>query len=180
MLSKIGVWLAQEPTIHSADAIVVLGNNRDRLHYGIHLYHQGLAPALWHTGAPPEPIPKTSFAQFALQRATKEGVPETAIHLLQTDSTWQDGQEIAAYARQVQAQRLLIVTEWYHSRRALSVIHRHVRKTGIEVYYAPATETAYSPTDWWKTGAGRKAVGGELLKIGYYGLRYRVFPWYSP
>lgn len=176
-LSWIGHWLAQPPCADRADAIVVLSGSRQRILRGISLYEQGLAPELWHTGNVIYPWRTKSKAQFAAEFAIERGVPAEAIHLLATTSTWEDGQEIAALAKERHMQSVLVVTDWSHSRRALCVIKQQLADSGIAIYYAPPTDSPYGPENWWQHKAGRVVVLRELIKIGFYWMRYGVAPW---
>ena len=107
-----GHWLEQPARVQRADAIVVLGGNVERIHQAISLYHQGLAPELWHTGDIPAAGESGSLTRRAARIAVEQGVPPQAIHLLSTTSTWQDGQQVVALARERQAKRILVVTDW--------------------------------------------------------------------
>ena len=177
-LPKVGHWLACTSHIEPADAIVVLaGGNPRRILRAITLYKQGLASELWHTGnvwAPDKIIPP---AQSGAQLAIERGVPDEAIHLLATSNTWEDSQEIAVLAKQRQVQSILVVTDWWHSRRALCAIKKQLAGSGIAIYCASSTDPSYNPENWWRTRTG--LVGGleELGKIGFYWVRYGVVPW---
>lgn len=175
---RVGQWLAYTLHIERADAIVVLaGGNPGRIMRAITLYKQGLAPELWHTGnvwAPDKIMPP---AQSGAQLAIEHGVPAEAIHLLATTNTWGDSQEIAVLAKERQVQSILIVTDWWHSRRALCAIKKQLAGSGIAVYYAPPTDPPYSPENWWHHKRGRITVFQELGKIGFYWVRYGVAPW---
>lgn len=172
-LPGIGHWLAQSPHVAQADAIVVLGGTSQRIQQGIILYKQNLAPEVWHTGD----VASCPSAQRAAQLAIERGVPAEAIHLLATTNTWEDGQEIAALAKERRLQSILVVTDWPHSRRALCVIKQQLADSGIAIYYAPPTDSPYGPENWWQHRASRAVVLKELIKIGFYWMRYGVAPW---
>jgi uncharacterized SAM-binding protein YcdF (DUF218 family) len=173
----IGHWLAQPPRVNPADAIVVLGASNSRTLHSITLYRQGLAPEIWHTGDCLCSGETISSAQSAAQFSIERGVPAEAIRLLATDSTWEDGQEIVALAKERQVQSILVVTDWTHSRRALCTIKKHLAGSGIAIYYAPLTDSFYGPENWWQHRHGRVVVFKELAKIGPYWVRYGVAPW---
>lgn len=178
-LPAIGNWLVRPSQLNQADAIVVLsGGGPERLTHGITLYQQDLAPELWYTGDAPIPT-MTSFTdgQFARQFAIEQGVPAEAIHLLETTSTREDGQQIAAAVRQRGLRRLLIVTNWYHSRRALCVVRQQLADSGVTVYYDPPPALTYGPDNWWQQENGLVAVINELIKFGFYWWQYGLVPW---
>jgi len=180
-LPLIGLWLAQPTCIDKADAIVVLsGGGPSRLTRGIALYKQGLAPELWYTGdVPVEKMTRFTDGRLARQFALADGVPEDAIHLLATTSTWEDGLEIAKLAGNRQIRSILVVTSWYHSRRGLSVIRHHLGRSRVVVYFSASDNLSCGPENWWQKEAGLVAVVNELIKFGYYWWRYGLFPWHS-
>ncbi len=174
-LPALGGLLALEGRPAHADAIVVLGGGfplRDQ--HAIDLYREGWAREIWRTGD----LPGGSVVlQKARRLALQQGVPETAFVPVATDSTWADGREIARMAQERHAQRLLIVTEWPHSRRAMCVINRHLAGTGVVAFYDGPRHPPYTPVNWWRDPEGRRIVSGEMLKTIYYLLRFGVTPW---
>lgn len=178
-LPGIGYWLAVSPQARPADAIVVLGGGGpQRQTHGISLYKKGLAPELWYTGDGAFAA-RTTFteAQFAYQFALAEGIPAEAVHLLKTTSTWEDGRQIATTVHQKGLRRLLIVTNWSHSRRALCVIRQHLAGSGVSVYYDPPPVWSSRPDNWWQHEGGLVEVINELIKFGFYWWRHGLAPW---
>lgn len=151
---------------------MVLGGGSGRYDYGTELYLQGLAPELWITGDNVVPPGSTSRAWQMARKAEQAGVPERAIHVLATTSTWEDGREVAALARSRGLHSLLVVTSWYHSRRALCVLRQHLEGSGVTIAYAAAPEAGDAPAGWWRDERQRKAVTEDLGKLAGYALRY--------
>lgn len=144
---------------------------------GIELYRQGLAPQLWYTGDVPFPqMANFTDGQLARRFAIDQGVPPEKIRLLPTTSTWEDGQAIATAMNRNGTRRILVVTTWYHSRRALCVIQRQLMGTGIVVYYSAPPSVPYGPENWWQKEEGLVAVSNELLKFGLYWWKYGLAP----
>jgi uncharacterized SAM-binding protein YcdF (DUF218 family) len=172
----VGRWLFFPSDQQRADAIVVLGGGHPtRVEQGIALYQRGLAPELWHTGDVPPPGAKLSQADRAATMAVERGLPPDAIYLLATSSTWEDGQAIAALARERGAGRLLVVTDWTHSRRAICTI-RQAADPSVEVSYAPPPLAEYGPGTWWLSPSGIWALRRELPAIMFYWLQYDINP----
>lgn len=169
-LAAIGHWLTYRSNAQSADVIAVYGGARERTMHGIDLYRRGLAPQLWHTG-------------YAAQRASTIGLllnvdlPQETIHYLPSDSTWEDGQAIVTVAKQRHVKHILVVTSWFHSRRAICTIKRQLAGSGIKVSYDAPPASRGGPNDWWKHRLSRRQVLGELIKLPYYWLRYNVNFW---
>lgn len=177
--SSLGEWLVIKPNEYRVDAIVVLsGGGPKRLTHGIDLYKRGLAPQLWYTGnAPAEGMTTFTDAQLARKFAIEQGVPEQAISLLSTTSTWEDGREIAAKVSREHVHSVLLVTDWYHSRRALCVARHQLTGTGASLYYSPSTDPTYGPDGWWYSEEEFLAVNNELIKSALYRLKYDLTPW---
>ncbi|MCS6939100.1 MAG: YdcF family protein [Roseiflexus sp.] len=174
-LPAIGGLLALPGRPAPADAIVVLGGGfplRDQ--HAIDLYREGYAREIWRTGEMPG---GSLIVQKARRLAIDQGVPDSAFVPLITDSTWTDGREIARMARERKVERVLIVTDWPHSRRAMCVINRHLAGTGVVAIYDGPRNPPYTPANWWRDPEGRYIVPGELLKTLYYLLRFGVAPW---
>jgi UDP-N-acetylmuramyl pentapeptide phosphotransferase/UDP-N-acetylglucosamine-1-phosphate transferase len=104
-------------------------------------------------------------------------VPANAIRRLRTTSTWEDGQEIAQAVHETGVSRLLVVTNWYHGRRALGTVRRELADDDVEVLFSPPPPLTYGPHDWWRQENGLVAVVNEYIKIGFYWWHYGLAPW---
>lgn len=171
-LTAIGGWLAMPATLqlHPVDAIIVHGGNPTRTDYGITLYHHGLAPELWHTSY------ADRQALTTLVVVTQGGVPSQSFHYLATTSTWTDGTEIAATIRARKLHSVIIVTDWWHSRRALCSTEQQLQGYDVAISFEPSPSPA-GPLNWWKNAELRGDVGSELVKLMFYMLRYGMRPW---
>jgi uncharacterized SAM-binding protein YcdF (DUF218 family) len=172
-MPAVGEWLSYPPrdVPAKADAIIVYGGNRERTDYGLELYQQGVAPEVWRTGY-------ASFRNDITQQALHEGVPAEDFLWLETNSTWEDGAKIAATIQQRNVESVLLVTDWWHSRRALCTTQIHLGNHDVEVYYTPSpTRMADRPDNWWQQRRGWQHVMSELAKFGYYWPRYGMNPW---
>lgn len=171
-LPVIGWWLSRPatPVLQTADVIVVHGGNPDRRTYGIALYEHNLASKIWLTGySRMEP-----HIYYMVVNAS--GVPQQAYRYLDTTSTWSDGHEIAAAIRAQNVKQVIIVTDWWHSRRALCATEQQLGGYNVAIEFAPSPAPA-SPDNWWEDPATRQEVLSELVKIVYYAFRYRMNPW---
>jgi uncharacterized SAM-binding protein YcdF (DUF218 family) len=170
-LPVIGRWLARPatPNPRRADAIVVNGGTSARTLYGVELYRQGLAPELWHTGY-------ASGEARVTAMIAERGVPSQSFRYLATTSTWSDGTQIAAAIRDRKLRNVLIVTDWWHSRRALCATQQQLEGYDVAIAFEPAPALA-GPEDWWQDEEMRGNVVSELAKLGYYAVRYGMAPW---
>jgi len=169
-LPAIGHWLAYPAAAHPAEVIAVYGGAGDRTDHGINLYQHGLAPELWHTGYANR---RTSVVAHLLKRH----LPLDTVHFLPSHNTWEDGQAIATLAKQRHIQRILVVTSWYHSRRAMCAIKTQLAGSDVEVYYDVSPSHGSGPDNWWQSATSRRQVVNELAKLAYYGVRYGMVPW---
>jgi hypothetical protein len=159
---------------HNADAIAVHAGNLERLKYGVTLYQQGLAPEVWYTGDTEQ---YSRHIEQAQEIAAEGGIPANRFHLLATTSTWEDGREIARLAKERGIERLIIVTDWPHSRRAFCVDRHHFRGSNITLFYTTPPDPPFGPDTWRQHPAGRRVVLRELGKIMLYWLYYGLNPW---
>lgn len=183
---SIGYWLAipAEPKLQRAKAIIVNGGHPTRTLYGVELYRRNLAPKLWHTGYAKGEVWVTALVKWSdpqplfryLLLPSTPTIPHEAFHYLSTTSTWSDGTEIAATIRSQKLHRVIIVTDWWHSRRALCSTKQQLQGYAVEIEFAPAP-AAIGPDNWWQDAEMRKHVLSEWGKLGYYALRYGMNPW---
>ncbi len=172
-LPWLGEWLAIAPNPQHADAIVVLGGGPERADHAAALYTRGLSGEVWITGDDPVSTASSNTRRLA-ERAVAGGVPAQEIHLLVTTSTWEDGREIARFARERKLDSILVVTDWYHSRRAICVIHQQLGDAEVRVFYDPPPDPIYGPRNWWAYSYRRDAVLGEYFKLALYIVRYHL------
>jgi hypothetical protein len=174
-LSSVGYWLHTPTHIRPADVIVVHGGSQERFPYGIELYHQGLGSELWIAGLQTDAY--TDTVRAARDMAIASGIPPDSIYLLAATSTWEDGREIAGLARERKKTHLLVVTSWWHSRRALCNDYHHLRGSGVAVSFAAPPPYIARPDNWWRSRYGQERVLSELGKTAFYWFAYGLNPW---
>jgi uncharacterized SAM-binding protein YcdF (DUF218 family) len=86
----------------------------------------------------------------------------------QSTSTQENALFTAKILGEHQCKRVIIVTSWFHSRRALSCFRKYA--PDIEFISVPAPRTAA-----WKYE--RNYIAAEYAKILVYAVRYGIFPW---
>ncbi len=167
----IGNFLTPAPAVRPSDGIIVLGGEFPlRIERAIELYRHGIAPKIWMTGG-------GYSAPASVELARKMGVPAGVVGALQSNSTWEDAGVAAALASRENLHRLLVVTSWYHGRRALCVMKRRLQGSGVVVYYDAAPSWRYDQRRWWQYPGGWYWVTRETVASVYYWLRYGVAPW---
>ncbi|MEI8287863.1 MAG: YdcF family protein [Verrucomicrobiota bacterium] len=148
----------------TADAMVVLGGfTTERPQRAAELFQSGEAPKIILSGRGDGLVNR--------QRLRKLGVPENAVIVEdRSTSTFENAQFSIPLLRQMGGRRVIIVTSWYHSRRALATF-RHLAPD-LQFYSRPA---------WlgYETG-NRKLIRGymrlEYPKLLGYWLRHGICP----
>ncbi len=170
-------WLIVEDAGETADAIVVLGGEAyppNRTIHALNLYSQRRAPVVVFTGgALPGRPPETSSARVALRYALKHGLPaEVALVADTAQSTYDE----ATLARDLAARHgwrsLIIVTDPYHTRRAVRTFRAIIPDVQVTASVAPFLDPSSDPLSRgvrvWRYAAA------ELIKIAFYRLHYGI------
>ncbi len=172
---RLGHWLSVPESEQPSDALVVLsGSSLQRLPTAIRLYQQGVAPRLAITGYQGDPAAfPPDEAQLARDLAIGKGIPASAITLLRTSTTAEDARQIVSLAGQLGVRRVTVVSNWFHSRRAVCSVRQAAGGGGLDVQFV-AAPSPFSPDNWWQSSAGLLDVSSELAKLVYYSLRYQL------
>jgi uncharacterized SAM-binding protein YcdF (DUF218 family) len=150
----------------TAEVIVVLGGGQhERPERAAELYHQHAAPRILITGAGDDEI-----NHFILRQA---GVPASDIEVESNSLTTCENAEFTLkLLRAEHVHRVILVTSWYHSRRALKTFEHFA--PDLEFYSRPSY-FAFDRAEWTTRGNGRR-MRLEFLKLPGYWLRYGVNP----
>jgi uncharacterized SAM-binding protein YcdF (DUF218 family) len=149
-----------------ADALIVLGGGpEERPKRAAELYEAGAAPIILVSG--------TGDYDTSMKILKENGVPEAAIFGEPLSiSTLENAKFSIPLLREKGVRRVIIVTSWYHSRRAMACF-RHAAPD-IAFYSRPAYLT-YPRSEWsrLKTGAH---IRDEYIKLLGYWVCYGVSP----
>lgn len=149
-----------------ADAIVVLGGGSwERPIRAAELFQAGAAPRIIISGQ--------GDAGINQRLLVSKGVPPSAIQVEpNSTSTRQNAQFTIPLLRAAGAKRVILVTSWYHSRRAL----RCFRHYGPDlVFYSRPAYYAYARQDWERQGITRYLRNEYVKMLGYW-VVYGVCP----
>lgn len=149
-----------------ANAIVVMGGGQgERPERAAELFKSGEAPLIVCTG--------NGDAGYNAALLTNSGVPASAI-LLEPDShsTRENAKFTIALLRGRHLKSAIIVTTWYHSRRALACFEHYAPDLK---FYSRPSYFGYRRTDWKPRGIGRFVKAEYVKSLGYW-LRYGVCP----
>ena len=147
--------------LQSSDAIVVLGGEPVlRAEYAAHLATNGLAPLVIVSG--------DGDCETNRRVLARHGVATNHIELECASRTTQENALLTVrLLRERKCRRVILVTSWFHSRRALSSFRK----------YAPEIEFSSAPVARAKPRRYERGyVVSEYLKIIGYAIRYGIWP----
>jgi len=149
-----------------ADVLVVLGGGSIvRPQRAAELFKAGIAPKILVSG--------TGDNHLNVQCLEQNGVPANAITTeTYSVSTLENAKFSIALLRQMGAHRVILVTTWYHSRRALACF-RHLAPD--ITFYSRPSYFGYSREEWNRRGI-ESYVGIEFVKLAGYWVCYGVPP----
>lgn len=70
--------------------------------------------------------------------------------------------------------RVVVLTSWFHTRRAAKVFEKQLAGTGIAVEAMPASPGQFTPSDWWHSELGMIMVFEEYVKTALYYWRGQI------
>ena len=150
----------------TADVMVVLGGgSHDRPERAAELFKEGATPRILVSGL--------GDSKISRDYLIKSGVPSRLIQMEnQSRTTQQNAIDTIKLLRQEHARRVIIVTSWYHSRRALACFEHY--GPGIQFYSRPSY-LGYRRADWPRQNLARR-IYLEYPKLLGYWMCYGVSP----
>ncbi len=150
----------------SADVIVILGGgSHERPLRAAELFKQHAAPRIIITGEGDDEINR--------ELLIANGVPASVIEIENKSTTTQENAKFTIKLLRAEKIRSgILVTSWYHSRRALKTFAHYAPE--IEFYSRPSY-FAYATDEWKKLGINKR-MRLEFLKLPGYWIRYGVNP----
>jgi uncharacterized SAM-binding protein YcdF (DUF218 family) len=150
----------------SADVIIVLGGgSHERPERATELFKQHAAPRIILTGEGDDEINR----QILLRAA----IPAKVIQVENKSRTTEENAEFTIkILRAEKIRSAILVTSWYHSRRALKTFEHYAPE--IKFYSRPSY-FAIARADWKKLGINKR-MRLEFLKLPGYWIRYGVCP----
>lgn len=166
-----------EPPLRS-DLILLLGGDArmaGRAQHAASLYQRGFAPrvVVARSENPPAAFlglyPNDTDVNVGILRHA--GVPDSAILVITAPhgaaSTVDEGRLLAWYLRRHPAERVLLVTSEYHTRRARWAIRRGLDGLPVEIRVSGARDPRFYAGNWWRSEAGLLAYFEEYVKWGH-------------
>lgn len=163
VLYSAGAGLAVPERLLPADLILVLGGDGPpRAARAAALFQAGFAPRVLVSGQ--------GDCTGIRDALVVGGVPAASITLeCASSSTYENAAFSAPLLGRLRLRRVLLVTSWFHLRRALACFA--LAAPGVAWLPAPATPP---PSGFITTLASAGVVATEMPKLLWYALRYRV------
>jgi uncharacterized SAM-binding protein YcdF (DUF218 family) len=152
-----------------SDVIVVLGGgSHERPERAAELFRERVAPRIIVSGL--------GDCKINRRLLIEAGVPSGVIEMEdQSRTTKENAQFVIQWLRKSNlppVKRVIIVTSWYHSRRALACFRHYA--PDIQFYSCPSY-FAYARADWSRKGIVNR-IRLEYVKLPGYWIRYGVWP----
>jgi uncharacterized SAM-binding protein YcdF (DUF218 family) len=171
-------WVVNEPT-PKADAIVVLGGSpENRPFEAAKLYHEGVAPVILYTDVQPSPAEELGIVPTEPEQTRRilasNGVPDSAMILVGTNvaNTFDEAVAVRDWVGRTGTRSVVIVTDWFHTRRARWIFQREFRGHNEVIYVVVARPAHQGVQDWWRDEYGIISFQNEILKYVYYRAKY--------
>ena len=177
-LPPAGAYLIEsDPLSQTADALVPLAGDRERIGFAARLYAAGWARELIVTDTYYSEG-RLSYAEAMRRLLISADVPAGNIHIApgQASSTYAEAQNIRALAQGNGWNSIIVVTSPYHTHRARLVFADVFSGSGISITVRAVEPSWYTAASWWFTAAGRTATVQEYFKLllrfaGYNGAK---------
>ena len=160
-----------------ADAIVCLsGGTVTRVPETLRLWNHGYAPAVFLTEG------KKANKEFSNLEKSNMWFARSVTKQMELNATWEtipsltggatstfdEAEDVLAYAKQKDWKRIIIVTDEFHTRRACYAFEKIFDGSGIEVETAGASNEVFSDDDWWESDRGISCYVLETIKFPVY------------
>lgn len=160
-----------------ADAIVCLsGGKVTRVPEALRLWNHGYASSIYLTDE------KKLNREFSKLESGNLRFAQEVVSELELNATWEtipsltggatstfdEAEDVLAYAKQKDWKRIIIVTDEFHTRRACYAFEKIFDGSGIEVETAGASNEVFSDDNWWQSDRGISSYVLETIKFPVY------------
>jgi len=169
---KAPSWLVVHSQVHQADIGVILGGGGgSRLQKGLSLYERGMVKQLVLVDT------KKEYWQNMLTRQCPKCAAEKKVIFIENSiNTVTDAQLVLRHCMENGIKSILIVTDPYHTRRALITFTSQFKKSRIKLSVISSDDFTgkLSPNQqWWQDDRTRKVIWDELGKNIFLLVRKR-------
>ncbi len=164
-LIAIGAILIVADPVERVDAVVVLsGGDGNRLAVAIDMHTNGFAPNLVITDT------TSGMNNRLVREAVRGGFGRESIFVtdLKVDSTYDEALAVRDLASKRNWQKLMVVTDPYHTFRTRLIFNRELRNSGIEILVRPVSGHWFTSRTWFTHVEGWQFVALEIGKLVNY------------
>ena len=160
-----------------ADAIICLsGQKQTRIPKTLELWNQGYAPKVFLTDQ------KKMNRKFSHLEISNLDFAKEVSKIIKLDLPWEiipsknDGAtstfdeafDALSFAKENNWKRIIIVTDNFHTRRALHAFEKVFQGCGIKVQASGAANDIFSSENWWRSDSSILAYFSETIKFPIY------------
>ena len=182
LLSSYASFFTVNNPSKGADAIVILsGEQKTRIPFGLKLHSEGYAPLILLTDE------KKMNVEFAYLFPSNQNVAQAVKDKLQLDvqletvpsliggatSTFDEAYDLRKFSEERGLKHLILLTDAYHTRRALHAFETAFKGSQIRLEMAAAPNDVFNENNWWTSDRGISAYVLESIKYPVYLLSSR-------
>ncbi|MBM4417268.1 MAG: YdcF family protein [Chloroflexi bacterium] len=159
----------------SADVLAIHGGGDavgTRAAIARELLHSGIAPIVVTLGGRlPPGGPNGTYARASARRLDRLGVgADRIIEIASGSGTVGEITELRDHAVLAGWRRVILISDWWHTRRISAIASRTLDRAGI-AWSLAAAPSGDSVTRWWLDPTFRRLVIGEWMRLGVESLR---------
>ena len=158
-----------------ADLMLVLGGDSgDRALTAGRLYAAGMAPRLLLTGLETSPREaRQAYLHWRAQVLADAGVPpERIIYDEESGNSWEEAVNTRRLMEERGWRRVLVVSDPYHMRRLAWTWGKAFEGSALQYSLVATSPAFWKPDAWWRDERSGAAVIMEVIKLGYYLVKY--------
>ncbi|MFP6855441.1 MAG: YdcF family protein [Opitutales bacterium] len=177
LLTGYANWFIKDNATQGADAILVLsGGGITRVPKGLELLEEGYAPLICLTDEKKRNAKyqhlMVSHLELA-QQVARENDSNASFTLIPSlsdgaTSTFDEAADALVFAKKHGWKRLIIVTDGFHTRRALFAFEKVFEGSGVQMEVAAVSNDIFGAENWWKSDRGISAFVLETIKFPVY------------
>ena len=171
-----GYYLVVRDPIRASSAVAVLsGGGIERMDHASDLIREDYAKRLIITDTGTiDPTTGVKVSRIMEDQAAQRGVRKVFIHITDgiAETTRDEAIAIKTLALEKDWQRIIVVTDSFHSRRTKIIFSDLFRETGIQIAVNPVDAVGYwyHPATWWMESQPREATIYEYIALISYKL----------
>jgi uncharacterized SAM-binding protein YcdF (DUF218 family) len=175
-LATVGHFVSRPAdTPAKAELIVALGGDSgNRVRLAQQLYADGYASSILLTGIEfGEPLVRSAYQEWRAAFLVGRGVPARAILFdNRSSNSWEEATNTAVLMQRKGWRTVLVVSDPPHLRRLSWVWGKAFAGSGLEYRLIAAPMVGWEAGSWWRDEKSGQFVLMELIKLGYYLVKY--------